>query len=196
MAKYYADIIHKRREKGQNNEHDMLGHLMNCSYKEEGTLPDHHVCGMLIALLLAGQHSSSSTTSWILLYLSVRPDLVEELYQEQIDVLGKDLPPLTYDNVLKLPLNAACLKEALRTNSPIHSIMRKVKEPLLVPDTPYTIPASHVLLAAPGVSAADEAHFANSSSWDPHRWLNVKEEEAGEDVEKVNYGWGEISKLD
>lgn len=48
----------------------------------------------MIALLMAGQHSSSSTISWIILRLASQPEITEQLYQEQIRVLGADLPRL------------------------------------------------------------------------------------------------------
>ncbi|KAK5024815.1 Lanosterol 14-alpha-demethylase, partial [Cryomyces antarcticus] len=67
--------------------------------------------------------------------------------------------------------------------------MRKVKTPMPVEGTPYTIPTSHVLLAAPGVTSKSPEHFPNPSSWEPHRWdagANTKGED--EDEEKIDYG--------
>ena len=57
---------------------------------------------MMIALLMAGQHSSSSTSAWIMLRLATRPDIQEELLEEQKEVLGEPLPPLTYESLQKL----------------------------------------------------------------------------------------------
>jgi len=37
----------------------------------------------MIALLMAGQHSSSSTIAWIILRLASRPDITEELWQNK-----------------------------------------------------------------------------------------------------------------
>ncbi|UKZ53781.1 lanosterol 14-alpha-demethylase [Trichoderma virens] len=154
---------------------------------------------MMIALLMAGQHSSSSTSSWIMLHLAQYPQVVEDLYKEQIKVLGADLPPLQYEDLAKLPLHQAIVKETLRINAPIHSIMRKVKQPMPVPGTKYVIPTSHVLLSAPGVSGSDPAYFPNPEKWDPYRWLPgspnaplmVRSEE---EEEKVDYGYGIVSK--
>lgn len=50
----------------------------------------------MIALLMGGQHNTSATGTWIILHLAHRPHLIEELYQEQLRVLGSPLPPLTY----------------------------------------------------------------------------------------------------
>ncbi len=123
------DNIKARRASGEIGAQDMMFHLMNSSYKDGTPVPDHEVAHMLIALLMAGQHSSSSTSSWIMIRLASRPDIMEELYQEQVRALGADLPPLQYEDLTKLPLNQAIVKETLRLHAPIHTILRKVKQP-------------------------------------------------------------------
>ncbi|KAI4103299.1 MAG: hypothetical protein L6R37_003927 [Teloschistes peruensis] len=203
MAQTYTEIIKARREAGgEKDSDDMIWNLMSCVYKDGTPVPDVEVAHMMIALLMAGQHSSSSTSAWIMLRLATRPEILEELYQEQISVLGTDadgeLLPLTYDMLQILPLNAQVVKETLRIHAPIHSMMRKVTNPLPIEGTPYTIPPSHVLLAAPGVTSKTEEHFANPSEWEPHRW-DANESDSSmsrleETEEKVDYGYGLVSK--
>ncbi|KAL8703609.1 MAG: hypothetical protein Q9201_003208 [Fulgogasparrea decipioides] len=198
MAQTYTEIIKARREAGgEKDSDDMIWNLMSCVYKDGTPVPDVEVAHMMIALLMAGQHSSSSTSAWIMLRLATRPDILEELYQEQLSVLGSPLPPLTYDALQKLPLNSQVVKETLRLHAPIHSMMRKVTNPLSVEGTPYTIPPSHVLLAAPGVTSKVEEHFPNPADWEPHRWdpgaagmTKLQEEED----DKIDYGYGLVSK--
>ncbi|EGR51226.1 lanosterol 14-alpha demethylase [Trichoderma reesei QM6a] len=200
VAKIYMDTIKERRALGdQDKELDILKHLMTSVYKDGTPVPDHEIAHMMIALLMAGQHSSSSTSSWIMLRLAQYPHVVEDLYQEQIRVLGADLPPLQYEHLAKLPLCQAIVKETLRLNAPIHSIMRKVKQPMPVPGTKYVIPTSHVLLAAPGVSGSDPNYFPNPEMWDPYRWLPGSPNAPlmvrnDEEEEKVDYGYGIVSK--
>ncbi|KAG5937802.1 lanosterol 14-alpha-demethylase [Claviceps pazoutovae] len=201
VAKIYMETIKERRAAGDTDkELDIMKHLMNSSYKNGTPVPDHEVAHMMIALLMAGQHSSSSTISWIMLRLAQNPHIVEELYQEQVKALGADLPPLTFEDLAKLPLNQAIVKETLRLHAPIHSILRAVKQPMPVPGTKYVIPTSHTLLAAPGVSASDPAYFPNPEVWDPHRWdldsVNAPtiSRNAAEEEEKVDYGYGLVSK--
>ncbi len=163
VAGIYMDTIKSRRARGKTDDQDIMYHLMDATYKNGVKVPDHEIAHMMIALLMAGQHSSSSTSSWIMLRLAARPDIMEELYQEQVKFLGADLPPLTYESLQKLQLNQAIIKETLRLNAPIHSIMRAVKQPMPVPGTKFVIPTSHVLLSAPGVSASEPHHFPNPS---------------------------------
>ena len=194
MVATYMDIIRVRRKEGQDEgSEDMIRNLMNCVYKDGTPVPDKEVAHMMIALLMAGQHSSSATTAWIMLHLADRPDIVDELLEEQRRVLGSDLPPLTYDNMQLLPLHTHVVKETLRIHVPIHSVIRNVKSPVQVEGTPYTIPSSHWALASPGASSRMEEYFPNPLKWDPHRWEGELMSKVEND-EKVDYGYGMISK--
>lgn len=212
VAQTYTDIIRARRTGGgKKDSEDMIWNLMSAVYRDGRHVPDQEIAHIMIALLMAGQHSSSSTSSWIVLRLAQNPHITEELLEEQRRVLGVgadgSLPDLTYDNLQKLELNAQVVKETLRMHSPIHSIMRKVKSPMPIDGTPYTVPTSHVLLSAPGVTSRTPEHFPNPGVWDPHRWDAVKPTQTAkawkpssemskmEDAEdKIDYGYGLVTK--
>ena len=191
VAKTYMEIIQQRRAGKGEEKLDIMWQLMQSSYKDGTPVPDREIAHMMIALLMAGQHSSSSSSSWIMLRLASRPDIMEELYQEQIRVLGPDLPPLRYEDLAKLTLHQNVLREVLRLHTPIHSIMRKVKSPMPVSGTKYVIPTSHVLLASPGCTSRDQEFFPNPQLWNPHRWDEGSGGVLGNDdvdEEKFDYG--------
>lgn len=195
MSQTYLDIIQARRRSGlKQDSDDMIWNLMSCAYKDGKPVPDLEIAHMMIALLMAGQHSSSSTIAWIVLRLATRPDITEELLEEQRTILGEDLPPLNYDSLQRLPLNSQVVKETLRLHAPIHSIMRKVKATIQVPDTKYTIPKTHVLLAAPGVTSMTATHFNDPNTWEPHRWDSGTSLSSVDEDEKIDYGYGLVSK--
>jgi sterol 14-demethylase len=196
VAKTYMDIIKSRRANNEKEKLDIMWQLMRSTYKNGTPVPDKEIAHMMIALLMAGQHSSSSSSSWIMLRLASRPDIMEELYQEQIEVLGADLPPLRYEDLSKLTLHNNVLKEVLRLHTPIHSIMRKVKSPMPISGTKFVIPTTHNLLASPGCTSRDAEYFPNPLLWDPHRWDIGSGGVIGTDVEeeKFDYGYGLISK--
>jgi sterol 14alpha-demethylase len=73
-------LIHKEDVDVSNliinkHEHDMLEALMGSSYKNGTPLTDSDIAHMMIALLMAGQHTSSATSSWTLLHLAQRHDI-------------------------------------------------------------------------------------------------------------------------
>ena len=212
MAQIYLDIINERKTAGgEKDSEDMLWNLMSSKYRNGRPVPDLEVANIMIALLMAGQHSSASTISWVLLRLATRPDITEELLQEQIDVFNggdasKPLPDLTHDGITKLSLHSIVVRETLRIHSPIHSIMRKVTSPMTLEGTPYVIPKNHVLLAAPGVTSRMSEYFSDPLHWEPHRWDVETSGDSDEketvpsaalkedDEEKVDYGYGLVSK--
>ncbi|KAJ6095701.1 hypothetical protein N7486_006447 [Penicillium sp. IBT 16267x] len=203
MREIYLDIINERRQQAATGTDqgpqakDMIWHLMDCVYRDGTPIPDKEIAHMMITLLMAGQHSSSAISCWILLRLASEPEMTEKLYAEQINALGSSgsgsLPPLTYRDLEKLPLLAYTTKETLRIHSSIHTLMRKVKNPLPVPGTNYVVPTTHTLLSSPGVTARDDRYFRNAMTWDPHRWESRVEEQVDE-TDTVDYGYGAVSK--
>lgn len=197
MRAIYLDIIQSRRG-SLTQSNDMISNLMHCVYHSGTPIPDKEIAHMMITLLMAGQHSSSAISCWIMLRLASQPALAEELYLEQKQQLGASLPPLEYKDLDKLPLHRNVIKETLRIHSSIHTLMRKVKNPLPVPGTEFVVPVTHTLLSSPGFTARDERFFPSPMKWDPHRW----EKEEGEQIEgnhvdnedTVDYGYGAVSK--
>lgn len=175
MAATYAEIVRARRkaieegtEEAGQHEEDMIWNLMGCKYKDGTPLADHEIAHMMIALLMAGQHSSSSTSSWILLRLATRPDIQEELYAEMEEVLGVEevegedgrkkrvLGELTHEKLGMLRLNAQVVKETLRMHAPIHSILRKVRSSSFILFRTFNHPSLH--FRSPSATAIDNAN--------------------------------------
>lgn len=179
VAELFMGIIRARHQSAtvaNNLTEDMVWNLMTSVYKDGTPVPDREVAHMMIALLMAGQHSSSSVASWIMAHLAAEPQIMDELLHEQVQVLGTELPPLTYENIQLLKLNQYVIKETLRLHAPIHSVMRAVKSPMHVDGTPYTIPTSHTLLSAPGFTSRLPEYFPKPEVWNPYRWV---EEDGG-----------------
>ncbi|KAH7327245.1 cytochrome P450 sterol 14 alpha-demethylase [Rhexocercosporidium sp. MPI-PUGE-AT-0058] len=229
MTGVYMDIISRRRSlrksdgdedrvlgKGMEAEEDMIDNLMGCVYKSGERLPDMEIAHLMITLLMAGQHSSSSSSAWIMLRLASRPDIVEELYEEQMRVLGLDDESLgdrnsydsfdgkgerrglRFEDLEKMTLLNNVVKETLRLHSSIHTVMRKVKNDLPIPGTGLVVSREKVLVASPIMSHLSPEHFEEPEAWDPHRWDVVGGGEKGGEGEGeddlVDYGYGVTSK--
>lgn len=151
---------------------------MRSTYKDGTPVPDHEIAHMMIGILMAGQHNTYSVSSWILFRLAARPDIQEELYQEQLRNLGQDFQiSATGDAMGQLPLHRMMAQETLRLHAPIHTVMRAIKSNLAITtrnatsksDQTYNIPPSHVLVRAPGISARSDMLFPEPDIWEPHR---------------------------
>ncbi|KAI4189037.1 MAG: hypothetical protein L6R41_001740 [Letrouitia leprolyta] len=193
MTQIYTDIINTRRQsKKCRDSEDMIWSLMDCVYKDGTPLPDHEIAHMMIALLMGGQHNTSVTSSWIMLRLASQPHILEELYQEQINVLGDVSRPLTFEDLDRLSLMTYTIRETLRLHTPIHSIMRKVKNPMPIEDTGMVVPSGHILLATPSAMGRSDNYFPNPLIWNPHRWESMANPE-DQEKEKFDYGYGLVS---
>lgn len=84
------------------NRGQMKLQLCSLGCRDGRALTDDEIAGMLIGLLLAGQHTSSTTSAWLGFFLARDKAIQEQCYAEQKAVCGDDLPPLTYDQVCVL----------------------------------------------------------------------------------------------
>jgi len=209
MSDFYVDILRKRMEGSSEHDHDMMASLMGQSYKDGRELSEREIAHILIALLMAGQHTSSATSSWMLLHIADNPEVGEALYQEQVENFGNPdgtFRTMTYEELKKLPVLDSVIRETLRLHPPIHSIIRKVISDIPVPptlsapseDRTYVIPKGHFVMASPAISQVDPLIWRDPLKWDPSRWSSA--DAAGhystyyDAGEKVDFGFGVVSK--
>lgn len=193
----YMSLINKRRQTGDiDASRDLIDSLMaNSTYKDGVKMTDQEIANLLIGVLMGGQHTSASTSAWFMLHLAEKPQLQEELYHEILSVLAKrnaSFNDLSYEDLQNMPLVNNTIKETLRLHMPLHSIFRKVKNNLVVPNTSYVVPKGHHVLVAPGYAHTSKEWFPNPEVFDPHRWSEVDNADVQEDT--VDYGFGKVTK--
>lgn len=197
ISKTYMKLINKRRETGDiDPNRDLIDSLMTHStYKDGVRMSDQEIANLLIGILMGGQHTSASTSAWFLLHLADQPQLQDELYEEIQSVLKEKngtLQDLDYDDLQKMTLVNNTIRETLRMHMPLHSIFRKVKNSLLVPNTQYVVPKGHHVLVSPGYAMTNERFFPEADKFKPHRWEEMANPDTNDAT--VDYGFGAISK--
>jgi sterol 14alpha-demethylase len=75
MSEFYVDIIKRRRANPQEGAHDMIAALIDQKYRDGRPLRDHEIGHIMIALLMAGQHTSAATSTWSILHLARDPEV-------------------------------------------------------------------------------------------------------------------------
>lgn len=194
ISSTYMKLIRKRRENNDIQDRDLVDSLMkNSTYKDGTKMTDQEIANLLIGVLMGGQHTSAATSAWLLLHLGDRPEVQEELYEEQMRVLDNGKKELTYDLLQEMPLLNQTIKETLRLHHPLHSLFRKVMRTMPIPNTPYVVPKDHYVLVSPGYCHLQDEFFPNAKAFDPHRWDNDASSSYSSN-EKVDYGFGAISK--
>ncbi|KAI7897729.1 lanosterol 14-alpha demethylase [Cokeromyces recurvatus] len=196
MAELYSSIIQRRKQENDHGNSDLLQALMDATYKDGQSVPDHHIAGMMIAILFGGQHTSATTTAWALLELAARPDLIRALREEQIQKLGSLQAELTFENLKELTLLENCVRETLRLHPPIFQMMRKVvADKVTFEKTGHDIPKGHYLCAVPGVTQIDPTYYHHPLTFNPMRWVDQDDPvytlEAGDDAH-MDYGFGVV----
>nr|Q9UVC3.1 RecName: Full=Lanosterol 14-alpha demethylase; AltName: Full=CYPLI; AltName: Full=Cytochrome P450 51; AltName: Full=Cytochrome P450-14DM; AltName: Full=Cytochrome P450-LIA1; AltName: Full=Sterol 14-alpha demethylase [Cunninghamella elegans]AAF20263.1 cytochrome P450 [Cunninghamella elegans] len=196
MADLYSSIIQRRKDEKDNNNADLLQALMDATYKDGTHIPDHHIAGMMIAVLFGGQHTSATTSAWTILELANRPDIIKALREEQIEKLGSLKADLTFDNLKDLPLLEAAIRETLRLHPPIFQMMRRVvADKIVYEKNGMEIPKGNFICAAPGVTQVDPTYFNEPTTYNPYRWIEktdpVHQLEQGDDA-NIDYGFGAV----
>jgi len=54
---------------------DIVTALLQTEYRDGRPFQDHEIAHLMIAMLMAGQHTSSSTAAWALLHIADRSDV-------------------------------------------------------------------------------------------------------------------------
>ncbi|KAM8840722.1 lanosterol 14-alpha demethylase [Spinachia spinachia] len=181
----FFDVIQKRRRSGEKVD-DILQTLIDATYKDGRPLNDNEIAGMLIGLLLAGQHTSSTTSAWMGFFLATDQALQERCYAEQRAVCG-DALQLDFDQLKDLSLLERCLKETLRLRPPIMTMMRMARTPQTAAG--YTIPVGHQVCVSPTVNHRLQDTWAERTKFNPDRYLNDNPA-AGEKFAYVPFGAG------
>ncbi|EPY37197.1 cytochrome P450, family 51 (sterol 14-demethylase) [Strigomonas culicis] len=167
-------IIAREKEEAQkdSNTSDLLAGLLNAVYRDGTRMSQHEVCGMIVAAMFAGQHTSTITATWTLLHLM---DKKNRKYLEKLHHEIDEFPAqLNYDNVMdEMPFSELCARESIRRDPPLMMLMRKVLKPVQVGE--YTVPAGDIIACSPLLSHMDEEAFPNPREWDPERNLKIIE---------------------
>ncbi|KAN0029581.1 hypothetical protein ACTA71_007712 [Dictyostelium dimigraforme] len=172
---YSQDSIKEHREKLSKNPEriddllDLFISEINSSnnpefYDDEGL---YRVCS---DLLLSGTETSSSTMSWLILFLINNPNFQDKVRTELLEATGgKKSIQLTEKS--KTPFFNACIKEVLRIR-PVGALSL----PRIANDDvtcgPYTIEkGSQILMNVYGL-AMDPTVWEDPETFNPYRWLS------------------------
>ena len=178
MVALFSKVIEARRVQGNSeNRTDILQVFMDIEYDDGTKITNDEITGLLIALLFAGQHTSSITSSWTALHLANNLDLQERLFNENNSILhGKEVE---YDDLNSLDLLMNCIREALRMHPPLIMLMRMARQNLNVTGDDgkhYTIPKGNIVAVSPTVQHRLETSFKNADNFDPDRFGPGREE--------------------
>ena len=153
---------------------------MDLVYKDGSTLSEDEIVGLLIALLFAGQHTSSVTSTWTAMFLIHNKRCMTEMMKEQNTVLKGDLKqPLDFDMVGDMEYLQNSVKEALRMHPPLILLMRMAMKDIetTLDGKTYIIPKGDIVVTSPAVSSRLPSVFTNPDNFEPERFNSERNEQ-------------------
>ena len=114
-------IVEGRQAAGDNPD-DGMQLLLESTYKSGERLTPHEITGILIALMLAGHHTSAGTITWVLVELLRHPEHLARV-QAEVDAAwaSEGGETLSYDAIRQMPYLHLVAQEVLRLHPPLHS---------------------------------------------------------------------------
>mmetsp|Transcript_23367 Transcript_23367/g.38932 ORF Transcript_23367/g.38932 Transcript_23367/m.38932 type:complete len:486 (-) Transcript_23367:295-1752(-) len=178
MVKIFSKVINERKQKGGDTSQytDILQVYIEFVYRDDGTsLTDDQIVGLLIALLFAGQHTSSITSTWTTMFLLHHPECLKLVLGEQAELLGGEnnaSAKLDFDSVGQMEYLQNCVKESLRMYPPLIMLMRMALEDIKTQlnGKEYVIPKGDIVITSPAVSSRLDSVFKNPNNFEPDRF--------------------------
>ncbi|XP_006258949.1 cytochrome P450 27C1 isoform X1 [Alligator mississippiensis] len=174
--------IQSRLEHGEEVKGGLLTYLL---LSKELTLEE--IYANMTEMLLAGVDTTSFTLSWVTFLLAKHPEVQQSVYEEIVNKLGKDHVP-TADDVPKLPMIRAVLKETLRLFPVLPGNGRVTQEDLIVGG--YLIPKGTQLALCHYATSYDEENFPMANEFQPERWLRKDHMDRVDNFGSIPFGYG------
>lgn len=169
IGNLYQDIINKRRQSGEITE-DIIQTLMTSRYSgQDQDVSDDQITGMCIALLLAGQHTSNVTSTWVGCHMFAYPQVLEKVMAEQNRLFPFEKPfEITYEKYKDMTYMQQVIKETLRFRPPIIMVVRQAEVDFTYKN--YVIPKGSLVGVSPALSMRLPELYSEPNKFDPDRF--------------------------
>jgi cytochrome P450 len=160
-------LIRARREAGGGGD-DLLAHLLAATDDDGHGMTDAQLRDEVATVFLAGHETTALALSYALWLLARTPDTQRRVQEEVDAVLGTR--PATLDDVARLPLCEAVIKESMRLYPPAYVVGREALADVEIAG--WVVPRGAQVLAPQWVVHRDERWFSDPLAFRPERWLD------------------------
>lgn len=151
-------------EKRENPGPDMLTFML-----KDVNMSDRELRDNMLLLFIAGHDTSAGGITTLIYYLALHRDIQVRARQEVLQVLGEEADP-TLEDLPKLRYLTACIREALRINTPISYVVPRASAATTTLGR-YRIPP-HTSIVLNIYAIHHSAHnWADPFRFDPDRFL-------------------------
>ncbi|CAO2142088.1 unnamed protein product [Urochloa humidicola] len=179
LSKMFTEVVRSRKNSNRIEE-DVLQNLIDSKYKDGRSTTDAEVTGLIIAILFAGKHTSSTTSTWTGARLLSHPQCLETAIKEQKQILKKYGEHVDYNILLEMSFLHCCIKEVLRMHPPAPMFLRKVRKNFTVRTKEgyeYEIPGGHTIASPLVINHNIPSIYKDPDVYDPDRFGHGREED-------------------
>ncbi|XP_073365573.1 obtusifoliol 14-alpha demethylase [Aegilops tauschii subsp. strangulata] len=207
LGEILHEIVRSRRrisparvmDSNDDDEGDVLQSFIDSKYSDGRSMTESEIVGLLIAILFAGQHTSSSTSTWTGACLLSNQKYMTAAMKEQKKIIEQNGEPIDYTILSKMDALRCCIKEALRLYSPTPLLLRHAHKSFTVQTRDgmeYEIPEGHALACSIAVSNKMPYIYKNPNVYDPCRFsLGREEDKTSGKFSDISFGAGRYSCL-
>lgn len=160
-----------RRARRTKEGTDVLSLLIQTIHPTKRELSTDEICDSLIALFMAGHHTTANALSWTFYELLRDPMILHRLQQEVRQVWGSSEMPT--EQVLSLPLLDATVREVLRLRPIFPVTTRTLRQPMEIQG--FSIPANSIVLPAIYLAQRNPQAFPEPHRFLPDRFLGLRQ---------------------
>ncbi|KAN0015947.1 hypothetical protein ACTFIU_005897 [Dictyostelium citrinum] len=126
---------------------------------------------LCIDLIVAGTDTVANLLQWFVLFCINYPDIQEKLYNEIIEVVGKECKVLKHEQISKMPYLYGCFRESLRYRpvTPL-SLPRVAMCDTYIKDDIF-IPKGTTIIQNIFGMGNDEKYISEPNKFKPERWV-------------------------
>ncbi len=171
MGKFINEAKQRLAENPElvENPTTFLEALLVESKKEKTVFDEKTVYGNVIAMLIAGEDTTSNTLAWTLFYLAQHPEIVQKIRQEASIAYPNNNTPENYDQLADLKYTNAAIQEAIRLKPTTPMLFFQPNEDLVLKNV--FVPKDTMIITQNSYAAMDNANFSNATKFDPSRWI-------------------------
>ncbi|KAL6841655.1 hypothetical protein ACP4OV_028594 [Aristida adscensionis] len=178
LSEIFAEIV-RSCKRFNIVEVDVLQNLINSKYKDGRHTTEAEVTGLIIALIFAGKHTSSATSTWTGTRLLRHTECMAAAIEEQQQIIKKYGDRIDYTILLEMEILHRCIKEALRLHPPTPMFLRKVHKNFNVRTKEgyeYEILRGHTLVSPLVFNHKIPCIYADPDVYEPNRFGPGREE--------------------
>lgn len=173
------DVVVKERRKesqrGENRKKDMLAALLD-EERGGGGFSDEEIVDFMVALLVAGYETTSTTMTLAVKYLTETPAALAQLKEEHDEIRARkgEGEPLQWEDYKSMHFTQCVVNETLRIANIIGGVFRRTMTDVTIKGG-YTIPKGWKVFASLRAVHLNNDYFKDPKAFNPWRWQNTSE---------------------